>query len=159
MRFNFRPLTEDDARVILAWRYEEPYSLYDLERGSLQGLLDPENGYHAVTGSQGEAVGFCCFGPDARVPGGSYDADHDALDIGLGMRPDLTAKGMGAAFVTAVLEFGQRTFAPSTFRLTVATFNRRAIRVYEKAGFQPGHVFVASTGDGQREFVQMTRRT
>lgn len=28
-------------------------------------------------------MGYCCFGTDARVPGGDYSAD--ALDIGLGM--------------------------------------------------------------------------
>jgi hypothetical protein len=54
----------------------------------------------------------------------------------LGMRPDLTGRGLGEEFVHAGLRFARETYSPPAFRLTVATFNQRAIRVYERAGFE-----------------------
>jgi len=40
-----------------------------------------------------------------------------------------------------------RTFPPTAFRVTVAEFNKRAQRVWEKAGFRPVQTFQRS-GDG-----------
>ena len=53
--------------------------------------------------------------------------------------------------------FARETFAPAAFRLDVATFNQRAIRVYERAGFVPGRRFMRYTRLGQHEFMEMTR--
>jgi len=63
------------------------------------------------------------------------------------MRPDLTGQGRGLTFVSAVLDFARRTFTPTAFRVTVAEFNKRALRVWEKAGFQPGQTFQRSRDD------------
>lgn len=159
VRFTLAPVEEGQARAILTWRYEPPYSFYNADptdvEGALQVLLDPANAYHAAGDERGELVGFFCFGPDARVPGGDY-GDDDALDIGLALRPDLTGQGLGLAFLLAGLDFARQTFAPPRFRLTVATFNRRAIRVYERAGFRPGRTFRREAGGREYEFLQMT---
>ena len=90
------------------------------------------------------------------MPGFDY-ADDGSLDIGLGLRPDLTGKGLGLEFLLAGLEFGRRRFAPAGFRLAVATFNGRAIQVYERAGFRPTTVFTHHTNGGDHPFLLMTR--
>ena len=41
--------------------------------------------------------------------------------------------------------FGRERFAPVAFRVTVATFNARALRVIEALGFSPVEDFLAST--------------
>jgi RimJ/RimL family protein N-acetyltransferase len=152
-------MDEASARKILTWRYEPPYDIYnedpDKAEPFMQTLLDPAYAYHTITYEDGELVGYCCFGADARVPGGDYAAD--ALDIGLGMRPDLTGHGHGPAFFEAIADFAQRTFAPQALRVTVAAFNQRAIRVYEKAGFERKQAFQRS-GDGM-EFVILARQS
>lgn len=159
-RFAFAPLTAPDARVVAAWRFEWPYALYNADPArfdeTVRALLEPRNRYFAARTTEDGLVGTFCFGPDAQVPGGDYD-DPDALDIGLGLRPDLTGRGLGEAFLLAGLAFARERFvpAPTRFRLTVAAFNRRAIRVYERAGFRPTHRFVRPS-DG-REFLQMVR--
>ena len=56
-------------------------------------FLAPKNGYLAVRDSEGALVGFCCFGFEGQVPGGDYSVD--ALDVGIGMRPELTGQGLG----------------------------------------------------------------
>jgi RimJ/RimL family protein N-acetyltransferase len=156
MRFLFQTMTEADARTILGWWYEPPYDLYNHDPAQadadLAVLLDPANGYHAITDERGELVGFCCFGPDARVPGGGY-AD-DALDTGAGLRPDLTGQGSGAGFIAAIVAFGQEKYRPAAFRATVAAFNQRSIRACEHAGFRQSACFRNPRG---QEFVILLR--
>jgi len=132
-----------NARAILNWRYDAPYDLYNPDSDNVeedvQAFLDPKNAYYTITDRHGDLVAYCCFGPDAQVQGGDYTTA--ALDIGLGMRPDLTSQGHGLTYVNAVLDFARRTFTPTALRITVAEFNKRALRVWEKAGFRPVQTF------------------
>jgi len=158
MPYTFRAVTEVDARAILAWHYEEPYAIYNADPATLdqafETLHNPANAYFAALTPDGQVAGFCCFGADARVPGGDY-ADASALDVGLGLRPDLTGGGRGLDFVRAVLAFGRSRFAPARFRLTVAAFNLRAQRVYTHAGFRVVGRFRRGGEPTAPEFLQM----
>ena len=151
----FRQIARSDAEEISRWRYPEPYATYDGDPSSVAGLLDPRYNYHVVTDPEGELVGYFCFGADATVPAGRRLGlyDEGALDVGLGMRPDLTGRGLGPEFVRAGLRFARQVFSPPAFRLTVAAFNRRAIKVYEAAGFEA----VRSFGDRGNEWLLMKR--
>jgi len=157
MAFAFRPMDEANARAISRWCYPAPYHLYnpgsDNIEETVQAFLDPEYAYYATTDERGDLVGYCCFGPDGRVPGGEYEAD--ALDVGMGMRPDLTGQGRGLTYVKAVLDFARRTFAPTAFRVTTAEFNKRALQMCERAGFRPAQRFQREQ-DG-RVFVVLMR--
>jgi len=160
LRFTLEPITRDDARAISRWRYGGPYSIYDGNPNSVDSLLDPRFFYHSVRDERGDLVGYFCFGEDARVSAGRrlglYEREP-ALDIGLGMRPDLTGRGLGGEFVHAGLRFARKAYSPQAFRLTVATFNRRAILVYERAGFEAVESFGARTPGGEREWLLMRR--
>jgi RimJ/RimL family protein N-acetyltransferase len=150
-------MDEASARAILGWRYAAPYDIYSLAPGdtesSVRYLLDPGNAYYSITVKHGDLVAYCCFGLEGQVPGGDYG--RPALDIGLGLRPDLTGQGRGLAYVNSVLDFARRTFAPGTYRVTVAEFNRRALRVWQKAGFQVVEKFKRESD--QRLFVMLIR--
>ena len=156
--FAFRPIDETSAREVMSWRYDRPYDVYNLDPHSeeiLQGFLDSDTACHTLTDVGGDLVGFCTFGADAQVPGGDYSTE--ALDIGLGIRPDLAGQGKGGLYVRAVLDFAMATFAPTTLRVTVAAFNRRARRVWEKAGFREVQQF-ERMADGA-PFAVLTRRS
>ena len=157
MQYSFAPMDEASARSIVTWQYEPPYSFYNVEPDyageSVAGFLDPAWAYFSIRDQNSELVGFCCFGEDARVPGGDYG--EPALDVGWGMRPDLTGQGRGATFVRAILEFGKRAYAPEQVRTTVAEFNVRSRRTCERAGFVHRQWFThAATGD---RFAILTR--
>ncbi len=151
MHFTFRQMNEQDARAIAEWHYDGPYAFYDWDRDAddLAELLNPpswEEKYYAVLDGQSELAGF--FG---------FTKEGETVEIGLGLRPDLTGKGKGVGleFVEAGLEFAKSKYAVSAFRLRVATFNQRAIRVYEQAGFRPLRVFMHETNGGKYEFLEM----
>jgi ribosomal-protein-alanine N-acetyltransferase len=112
-------------------------------------LLDPRNWedmYYAAEDEHGWLIGFFEFKRQA-----------DTVEIGLGLRPDLTGQGIGLSFLEAGLEFARARYAPRRFRLAVTTFNLRAMKVYERAGFRPTRTFRHQTNGGIYEFVEMER--
>ncbi|ARV94997.1 GNAT family protein [Bacillus cereus] len=147
-------LTKEEAMEINTWTYEEPYSLYSFsgEKEVIEELLDGT--YYGCCDDQGDLIGYFCFGANAQVPGGR-DANlyggEDVIDIGLGMKPALTGKGMGKEFFQAGIAFATKEFNAKMFRLSVATFNTRAITLYKNIGFKQGTIFL-SRG---REFMLM----
>lgn len=148
--FAFRPMSQADAEAVAGWHYEPPYDFYDFEADAedLAEILDPEQragDYHAVD-RDGDLVGFFSF----KVHGVE-------LEIGLGLRPDMTGRGTGLEFVQAGLDFARAEFAPQTFWLDVATWNGRAKQVYERAGFEPGHVWTQTTRPEHVDFLRMSR--
>lgn len=153
----FRPLSERDANALLGWHYDGPYSRYNSRPEDLPGLLDPANAYFAVVSPEDDLLGFCCFGPDARVNGGAY-LDEGAVDVGGGLRPDLTGKGLGISFLRAILDFARQRFPAAAYRVTIAAFNRRAIRMCQWDGFEETGRFTAGSADDPREFVILTKR-
>ncbi|WP_313799226.1 GNAT family N-acetyltransferase [Cytobacillus sp.] len=144
MQFNIRGMTEQFAVEILNWKYEAPYDFYnnDLSAENIRELLDQK--YYSVVDEYGQLIGFFCIGSAAQVPIGHvygvYLDDH--IDIGLGMKPDLTGKGYGYSFFAYILQYIKETYTNKIVRLTVAKFNIRAIRLYEKLGFRRKTEFI-----------------
>jgi ribosomal-protein-alanine N-acetyltransferase len=139
------PMTQAYAAGIVTWRYPAPYDCYDMTSASQAFMTSQEGGFYALVDGD-ELIGFRSFGKDGQVPGGSYDAS--ALDTGGGLRPNLTGKGLGREAIATGLAFGRREFEPPTFRVTVASFNERALRVVRSLGFVSTGSFEALT-DGR----------
>jgi [ribosomal protein S18]-alanine N-acetyltransferase len=139
-------MTPEYAADIVTWRYPAPYECYDVGDVEPAFFADPANGFFALVAGSDDLIGFRSFGPDGRVPGGEYD--DSALDTGGGLRPALTGQGLGRQAIQTGLEFGRRLFAPRAFRVTVASFNTRALRVVTSLGFRQVSSFAATT-DGR----------
>ena len=145
-------MSQADAEAIAGWHYSEPFSFYDwaADPMDLAELLDPKargDRYFGVEDEDGSLVGFFHF----KTP------DAPSLEIGLGLRPDRTGQGLGKSFVEAGLDFGREHFSPREFTLSVASFNRRAISVYERVGFSAVRVFLHWTNGAEWEFIEMKR--
>jgi len=139
--FAIRPMTAADAHAVAAWRYPGEYSFYDADADpdDLAELLDP---------ARRELAGFVM----AKLTGRT-------AEIGLGLRPDLTGRGLGESFVRACLRFASAALGAQRYTLAVAAFNRRAITVYERAGFREAERFEHYTNGGLHSFIRMTRET
>jgi ribosomal-protein-alanine N-acetyltransferase len=160
MDFAFRPITASDVVAIASWRYPAPYDFYDWDLAEdAAELLDPAAACVVADDNDGKVAGFVCFGVAGQTPGGRRAGlyDEPLLDVGLGLRPDLTGRGLGLAFVQAALAIGEECFRPLGFRLSVAAFNERAIRVYERAGFRRGKRFFSPSHGKETEFLVMRR--
>jgi [ribosomal protein S18]-alanine N-acetyltransferase len=149
--YAIEPMTADAAAAIGDWRYDPPYDTYDLDPGDTEHMLVPRYRYHTVREGD-DLVGYCCFGDDARVPGGAYV--DDALDVGWGMRPDLMGRGRGHRFVGAILDHARRSYRPRMLRVTIADFNARSQRVAAHAGLTVERErFTSSAGERFIVFV------
>jgi RimJ/RimL family protein N-acetyltransferase len=135
------PMNDADFADMAAWRYEPPYDFYDSDPVP---VLDPER-FFAVRDDAGTFVGHYYFEQKGTV-----------LEYGIGLRPELTGRGAGPAIFRAGLEFARARFAPTTITLAVAAFNRRAITVYERAGFrETGRHIRTFERFGDVEFIDM----
>lgn len=153
MTYQFSTMTQPQAETIaFTWHYEGDYAFYNMEadEADLAEFLDVEQRgqfVFAIT-SDTELIGFVSV---ART-------DDETLDIGLGMRPDLTGRGGGRAFLSSILDFIETTYAPRRITLAVAAFNERAIRLYETCGFKQTGSFQQPTNGSVYDFVRMERK-
>ena len=128
-------MTPEYAAMIAQWKYDGVYAFYDHKEEDVGELLDGR--HFACIGASGELLGFYAFGSDARVPTVENDVySEEFLDIGLGLCPDLCGQGLGTGFILLGLQYAQVVYQTRAFRLSVAAFNERAIKVYWRAGFR-----------------------
>jgi len=139
------PLSEEHARSIADWRYEFPYEWYDTaadpRRVELFANPARREGLRAVIDDEGELIGFF-----------NFVREGDEVRVGLGIRPDLTGRGLGAQFIQAGLGYASEEWRPRRFRLWVAWWNERALRAYRRAGFRE-----VRRDEGRHRFIEMER--
>ena len=176
MSLVFTPMTEADARAILACRYEGQYAVYNSPDAALGHdfdplveLLDPGSPHFAVRESNDATdvppLGFFGYGSACEVSAAETQGlatpyllrPDGSATIGLGLRPDLTGQGRGLALVKAGLAYARDHYHPALFRLYVFEWNQRAIRVYERAGFVAVGQTSFTASEGERVFIEMTR--
>ena len=171
MNYSFVPMNRAYASTIVdTWKYEQEYSIYDYANEA-DHMLDEEgwgSGIFAVLNPQGDLVGELSveFFDAQGQPADFRDFDDQALInerelwIGFGLRPDLVGQGFGVEFVTACVEYAARRFGyrGEYIRLGVAMFNQRAIKTYEKAGFQKFDQTVGEISGKTFECAYMRKR-
>ena len=151
--FVYLPMDESTAREIAdEWKYPPPYDFYDM-------TADPEDYQEFVTPTLwpdfllqvrrgGRLFGFLS---------GDLSEEGRAVEIGLGMRPDLTGRGLGLMFMRRNLDWIREAHPGAEIRLSVASFNQRGIKVYRRSGFRVVRSFVQVTNGGEYDFVEMRR--
>ncbi|MDF1811495.1 MAG: GNAT family N-acetyltransferase [Verrucomicrobiales bacterium] len=152
MNILFEPMNRSHAEEIISWHYDPPYDIYNMggqnREDDIAYLLDSQNRFFAVI-CESAVIGFRSFGPDGRVFGGEYDDSF--TDTGGGLRPDLTGRGLGTEIIKAGIKYGKEELGIEDFRVTVAAFNMRAIKVCERIGFKERQRF--QRPNDNREFV------
>ena len=137
-------LTVEHAEQISAWQYEFPYEWYDTSNDprKVELFAHPQrrDSLRGVVGDDGELVGFF-----------NFVREGEEVRLGLGMRPDLTGRGLAQPFIQAGLDYATLEWRPKRFRLWVAAWNERALRAYRRAGFREVRA------DEQSRFVEMER--
>lgn len=162
-------MTLDLAKDIAGWRYGGEYAMYDFDGSDELIAKLMGGGYVACVDEAGALLGYLCFGADARIPTREANAYQGGwLDIGLGLRPELCGRGLGASLVQLGISLCRERGCEAVrraldkcegslcgLRLTVAEFNMRARRLYERMGFAKD-AQVCHRMSGMR-FIVMTR--
>ena len=138
--------TEGDAKALCAWRYFPPDHEYDMPDWDTicreqWALADPTRRaaeFHALREDSGALAGFFRLVPAA-----------DAVTLGMGLRPDLCGKGLGAQLVAEACACCARLYPSLSLRLEVRAWNQRAIRCYQAAGFREYATLSRTTPAGQ----------
>lgn len=130
----FKKTGINEANEIINWRYDGIYSYYDIEEHEEEYLY--KTNYYSSWDEKGVS-GFFCTGYEATIDTEcEFSYDDEYLDIAFGLRPDLCGKGLGEDYIRSIMEYLNKEKDYESFRLTVGSFNSRAIKLYKKLGFK-----------------------
>jgi ribosomal-protein-alanine N-acetyltransferase len=153
IHFQFRPMRLRDALTASRWRYPGEYAIYDLDMTALV--------FSALCRAPLRLLGVYPLAvatpDDPFISVFSLIHRGDDVEIGVGMRPDLMGHGLGLELMLQGMDYARKRLRPATFSLDVATFNQRAITVYERAGFHPGPTKPFFAHGKRYESMKMTR--
>lgn len=158
MKYIIELMNKEEAVQISKWKYGEPYSMYSMDESEecIHEFINEK--YYSVKEKHNNLLGYFCFGNSAQVPVGrkfgAYE-DKNFIDIGLGINPNFCGQGIGYEFLKEGINFAKSNLSLNNFRLTVADFNIRAIKLYEKLGFKEVMKFTRENENGTVKFVVM----
>lgn len=146
-------LTQANAdQIARKWHYSDQYSFYNMENDpeDFEEIITPKlrgNRYYQVVDDKDELVGYFCL----------EMLSEEKVEVGLGLRPDLTGQGLGSNFVKEIETFIQNNFNFKIIILSVTSFNKRAIKVYQRAGFKIDGSKLQKSNDGVYEFINLSK--
>lgn len=140
--FFLKKIKATDAKDLASWKYKAPLDFYN-HSDSPYFYLDPANNYSLLF-KEKDILGFYCYGLECQIKGGNYK--EEALDIGIGLNPKFIGKGLGKKFFQNVLNDIKAKKNPKKIRLSVANFNKAAIKIYESFGFKKLSTFSREDG-------------
>ena len=110
------------------WRYPGPWAVYD----ALEAPR-PDEGYWAICDYGRHLVGFCCLGDAARPVG--LEPDVGALDVAIGVRPELTGQGLGTEVGRTAVGYARQVSDGRRLRCAVRDWNQAGLDAARHAGF------------------------
>ncbi|MEI5992058.1 hypothetical protein A5881_003614 [Enterococcus termitis] len=150
----FEKMSQSEALEIANnWKYPYPYNFYDMTEDledyeELISVTQRGNNFFSIK-EKNILIGFFSIYP--------FKNNNKEIEFGIGLRPDLTGKGNGKYYTEAALDYIERTFKPRKIWLSVADFNERAIKVYEKIGFKEEYTKRQKSNGSEYNFVVMSK--
>jgi len=152
-KLNNHILTDAEKREICSWKYSGEYEIYNLPsyeimQAKLIGFLNParEQNYRAF------------YDEDCLVGFVNIKEEEAEVFIGIGVKPELCRKGYGQCILHETYRISKELHPDKPLYLEVRTWNERAIRCYQKAGFEiVGEPFEQRTGSGVGTFYRMIK--
>lgn len=143
------PTTEEEKILITEWKYEGEYSVYNAEPYEEQkkkgfGFANPQNHFYSFYDEK-KLIGFINL----------YEEKTEVF-FGIGVKPEECGKGYGSQMTETACKISRRIFPGKPLYLEVRTWNQRAVRCYEKAGFHiAGEPIRQTTSAGEGVFYHM----
>lgn len=142
MHFTFAPIDEETAEIVRAWEYDGDFVCYDTDKNQIsidQAIRSKRFQCFIVLDEAEEPVGFLAV---------TFNAEG-VMEMENFLNPDYVGEGIGQDFISECSDFviDYFDYDKPLINLVVEPHNKRAIKVYERAGF-----FVADECD---EWVEM----
>ena len=142
-------MTEEEKYSICQWKYSGEYAIYDgmpyeeqKKRGF--GFANPQNRLYSFHDGT-KLVGFINL----------FEEEREVF-FGIGVSPKDCGRGYGQQMTRKACEISKRLFAGKPMYLEVRTWNTRAVKCYEKAGFRiQGEPIRQATSIGEGVFYHM----
>ena len=81
--------------------------------------------------------------------------NKDFVLVGLGLKPSLCGQGLGNILMKLLKNECKKRYGSKKIALEVRSFNKRAIKCYERSGFKITDVYQKDTLIGSDEFIMM----
>ncbi len=152
MKLFVRNLTQEDARLVCAWRYDGEYSVYNYpnweiiieQNWGLGKALVRDKEYYALVNDKDELIGHF-----------RLKEHEDYIYLGVGLAPELCGLGLGDTVMQLIKQESKTQYPDKPLALEVRSFNRRAIQCYRKTGFRLVDIYELLTPSGRDTFVRM----
>ena len=146
----FHKTTEAEKHAICGWRYDGDYAFYNIPPYEEQirthrGFANPKNNYYSFLDGD-RLVGYI-----------NLMEEEAAVRFGIGVNPAFCDRGYGQRIAGKARELSLRLYPGKPVYLEVRTWNLRAVRCYEKAGFHiAGDPVQRTRPIGEGLFFRMT---
>jgi len=148
-------LSEDYAKEICSWKYDEEYSIYNFSDWNTV----IENGWDLSVKEKRESDFVAILMGNQLIAYGRLTTIQGKAFIGIGLKPSMCGKGLGGNMMRLLIEECKKRFPNHLVAVEVRSFNRRAIRCYENIGFEIKNKYIKNTLIGNAEFYYMEYRT
>lgn len=142
--------TEEEKRAICEWKYNGRYAIYNSipyeeQIRTHRGFADPKNNYYSFSDGE-QLIGYI-----------NLVERETEVFFGIGVNPVFCNQGYGQKICEKACELSRQLYPGKPIYLEVRTWNQRALRCYEKAGFRTvGEPIKRTTPIGEGLFFRMT---
>lgn len=152
MNLKLGTLTENVAKEICSWRYSNEYSIYNYpswnkiaaEKWAITIEEKRKKEFNTLLDGSNNLCGYIRL----------VNKDNYIL-LGLGLKPDLCGQDLGNDAMNLIIEHCRNKYNDKKIILEVRSFNKRAIKCYEKAGFHVIDTYKKNTPIGYGVFLKM----
>ena len=145
-------MKEEYAKQIIDWNYEGEYTVYNLP-----SYEECKNKSYSIT-RKDKKDNYTVYIIDGEVVFYSNMKlmDNNKIYIGVGLKPKYCGKGLGNYFIEDSINNIKNKYPNSILFLEVRSFNKRAIKAYEKIGFKITNKLIKKDRLGNdTEFIEM----
>ena len=145
----YHETTEEEKYAICEWKYDGEYSIYnnssyEKQIATKRGFANPENHYYSFCDEK-KLIGYV-----------NLIEKESEVFFGIGVNPDYCDQGYGQKITKMACELSHQLYSGKPLCLEVRTWNIRAVKCYEKAGFHiDGEPIQRTTLIGEGIFYRM----
>lgn len=149
--FSLKVLSEEDAKEICNWKYEGEYAIYNLSDWDIV----VKNGWELANKNIRERDFLAISREEEFMGFGVLKVKGNRVFLGIGLKPSWCGRGYGIKIMKLMIKESQKRYPTKQIVLEVRSFNKRAIRCYEKICFKIKDSYERKTLTGSGEFYYM----